>query len=74
MTQYGIVNLTGFWQTGGMKHKTPSYQRHRFPVWSKHSSSLAVSETLPFLMRMELQKEHVLTLKIPFPTQPFLDV
>ncbi len=44
----GIVNLTQVWQTGVMKTKTPSYHRHRFPVWSNNSSSLAGSETLTF--------------------------
>jgi len=46
VTAVGIVNLTDFWQTGGMKHKTPSYQRHRFPseiishaVWLYHRSA-----------------------------------
>jgi len=40
----GIVNLIRIWQTGVMKTKTPSYQRHRFPVLSNYSSSLTVSE------------------------------
>jgi len=31
MASEGIVNLTQVWQTGVMKTKTPSYQRHRFP-------------------------------------------
>jgi len=47
----GIVNLTTFWQTGVMKTKTPSYQRHRFSseisshaVWLYHRFCLSFRE------------------------------
>ncbi len=46
-----IVNLTRVWQTGVMKTKTPSYQRHRFPaeiishaVWLYHRFCLSFRE------------------------------
>ncbi len=57
----GIVNLTDFWQTGGMKHKTPSYQRHRFPseiishaVWLYHRFCLSFREVEEFLAQRGL--------------------
>ncbi len=51
MSLIGIVNLTQVWQTGVMKTKTPSYQRHRFPseiishaVWLYHRFCLSFRE------------------------------
>jgi hypothetical protein len=43
---FGIVNLTQVWQTGVMKTKTPSYQRHRFPSDNHQSRPLAVPSFL----------------------------
>ena len=51
ITLEGIVNLTQVWQTGVMKTKTLSYQRHRFPseiishaVWLYHRFCLSFRE------------------------------
>ena len=57
----GIVNLTRVWQTGVMKTKTPSYQRHRFPsviishaVWLYHRFCLSFREVEEFLAQRGL--------------------
>jgi len=40
----GIVNLTRVWQTGQHEQANTQLPTSSLPVWSKHSSSLAVSE------------------------------
>ena len=50
----GFVNLTRVWQTDVMKTKTPSYHRHRFPVWSKIHPALRYLKNSSFSMGRNL--------------------